>query len=102
MDQEKKPEAIVTVRPVYFRTTSDDSKKSKISENNDEYDITSQTSLEEGVAERSAPKWYRRSSRMTRWFGTSSPSGRTRFRQWLRWLLVTAAILVLFGIVAAM
>jgi hypothetical protein len=108
MDQEKKSEAIVTVRPVYFRTMSGESEMSKKFRDNEDDEtlsqISSTISLDELEAGRSVPKWYRRggSKSLMRWFGARDASKNNRRRPWLRWLLVAAVVSGFFGVVAAM
>jgi hypothetical protein len=108
MDQEKKTETIVTVRPVYFRTMSGESEMSKKFRDNEDDETSSQISstinLDELEAGRSVPKWYRRggSKSLMRWFGAPDASKNNRRRPWLRWLLVAAVVSGFFGVVAAM
>jgi hypothetical protein len=102
MDQEKKTEPIVIVRPVHSRAMSGDSEiPDKFGINDTASQTSSAMTTKETEAERRTPKWYR-GSRITRWFGAPSSTKSVRGREWFRWMLVTVIILGFFGIIAAM
>lgn len=108
MDQEKKLETVVTVRPVYFRTMSDDSQSPRRFRDDDSDETGSQLcrsiSLDDLEAGSSRPKWYRRgsSSLLQRWLGVSNRVKNGRGSIWGRRLLLASGILCFFGVIAAM
>lgn len=108
MGQEKKADAIVTVRPVHLRTMSDDSMHPKRFRDDEEDETASQTSstisLEELEAGRNRPRWYRNSgsSTLKRWFGAAGPSKSEKRRAWCRWLVIGFVVLGFFGVISGM
>jgi hypothetical protein len=108
MDQAKKSETIVSVRPVYFKTTSDDSTNMKKFRDNEEDDMSSQsstaTSLEEAEAGTAKPNWYRRNrtGSIKRWLSASDTAKESRRQKWGRWTLIVLVVLGVFGAIAAM
>jgi hypothetical protein len=107
MGQEKKADTIVTVRPVHLRTMSDDSTTPRRFRDEEDEETSSQISstisLDDMEAGRVRPKWYRFSgSSSMRWFGAAIPAKRSKRRQWCRWVLITAVVLGLFGVIAGM
>jgi len=109
MDQEKKSETVVSVRPVYFRMSSNDSTKMKKFRDNEDDETSSQSStavsVEDAEAGTNKPKWYRRSgesSSLRRWLSPSGSTKATRRRKWCRRLLIVLVVLGIFGTIAAM
>jgi hypothetical protein len=102
MNQEKKTEPIVTVRPVHSRAMSGDSEQLDKFDINDTASQTSgATTMKEVEAGRSTPKRYS-VARITRWFGVPSSTNSVRGQEWFRWMLVTVFVLGFFGVIAAM
>jgi hypothetical protein len=108
MDQEKKTEIVVSVRPVYFSMPSNDSTRMKKFRDNEDDEISSQGStavtLEEAEAGTANAKWYRRNraNSVKRWLGQSTSAKATRRQKWCRWLLIVFVVLGLLGTIAAM
>lgn len=108
MGQEKKADAIVTVRPVHLRTMSDDSMHPTRFRDDEEDETASQVSstisLEELEAGRIRPRWYRHSESSTvkRWFGAASPSKNDKRRDWCRWLVIGFVFLGFLGVMSGM
>lgn len=114
MDQEKKSEVVVSVRPVYLRMDSADSQFPKRfrDDSDDETgsQISSSISLEELEPGRSTRKWYSRrgsTSIVQRWaeqrsscLGNSHPTKRSRGQQWCRLVAVVFVVLGIFGVIA--
>jgi hypothetical protein len=108
MDQEKKSEIVVSVQPSHSRMTSDDSIKMKKFHDNEEDEMSSQSSnaisLEEAEAGTAKPNLYRRSrsGSIKRWLNFSDSAKQTRRQKWCRWTLIVLVVLGFFGIIAAM
>jgi hypothetical protein len=107
MEQEKKSDIVVSVRPVYFRMSSNDSTKMKKFRDNEDDETSSQNStavsLEDAEAGTSKPKWHRcGGSAVQRWLSGPDPTKATRKQKWCRWLLIVFIVLGVFGTIAAM
>jgi len=108
MDPEKKSDIVVSVRPVYFRMSSNDSTSmpmKKFRDNSDDEtdsQVSTPGSLEEAEAGTTKPKWYRRrrASSLQSWISTSSPDQKTQRQLWCRWALIVLVVLGFFGIIA--
>jgi hypothetical protein len=110
MDQEKKSEIVVSVRPVFFRMSSKDSTSTQMKKFRDNLDdetdsqVSRPGSLEEAEAGTSKPNWYchSRSRSLQSWLGVPYPAKNTRRRRWCYWSMIVLVVLGIFGVIAGM
>jgi hypothetical protein len=108
MGQDTKSEIVVTVRPVYPRTTSDDSAMLKgLSTSGDDEtksQVSSVLSLEDLETGKSKTKWHRRGgmNNLKRWYGARDAWKNGKRSDWCQLVLLVIAMLGFFCIIAAM
>lgn len=110
MDQEKKSDIVVSVRPVFFRMSSKDSTSTQMKKFRDNSDdetdsqVSRASSLEEAEAGTSKPKWYwhSRSRSLQSWFSVPCPAKSTRRRRCCYWSMIVLVVLGFFGVIAGM
>lgn len=108
MEQDKKLDILVSVRPIPSRMLSNDSTKTNkyrdSSDDDTESQVSTASSLDDAEAGRSRPKWHRRArpSSLKHWLSNASPSKSARRQKCCRWTLMVLAVLGVFGIIAGM